>query len=1105
LARALQPGLERFALPWYKRGRTLRVFRDDASLSANPSLWRSIEKALKASEWLILLASPEAGRSEWINREVRWWLENKPNPLDRLLIAVTEGEPTWQVSASGFDEESSNVLPAALGSCYTVEPPHWADLRDLRPRTKHAGDRIGMQEALADLASTLMNKPKDILYGATIRQYRRNMQWAYRAVAVLAVLTLLAVLAGVFAYIQRNQARTDARIALSRQIVAEAAMVQTNSPGLARQLLVAADRIQPTDQVVGALLNSLSIPGQLDLGSPILSEAFSPREPVLAVGTDSGLVLYDTVTGSRLATLARRQNSLISSVAFSPGGDILAAAGQNMPVRFWSVVNPTRPSLLAEPIPANENISQLAFSVNGDILATASGDATVRLWSMADPIRPTILATLRGNPAVVGVLALSPDGRTLATGGMKDTVQLWNISTPRHPTRLAMLTGSVSLVDVLAFSTNGNLLASGGQTDAAAHVSDVSNPAHPRALPILSGDTEPVVALAFSPGGNMLATGSLDGTVRLWDMTDPTHPAVVSNLSGHTAVVSAVGFSADGQMLAVGSGDQTLFIWNIANPGGSVAISTLAASSFPAAFSPDGRIVASGDPIMLSDITDPSDPRILATLVTSYTIVQAVAFSPNGDLLAAENLDGSTDLWDITDRAHPRHLTTLEGHGGAVAMVAFSLDGRTLASTDGNALRLWRIADPSRPVAIAQPSVRFSASEAFSAENRRVTGSNLGVWSQIIDPAASDSFATWAALHQQTYVLALSPDGHILVSASDDRTLRLWDISDPASPVLLSTLTGVIGPADAPQVVTFSPDGRLLAAGTAAGHVSLWDISDAAFPTALATLTSNSNEIQALAFSRDGHFLATTGLNGTVQLWDMKIDDLIQRLCVESGAPITQTQWDLYIPGVAYSRPCMVGAHLPSVAYNGVSKPEATFSPEAANARGPVPVNVAAPNLHHVDWANVPILGQFCSVPGVVKLKDGKASGLSTKWGRVYFAEVGPVIYGKAGGAGQEEGAVSIWCDNGGGTADSGVGQAYIIFRETSGKLSIIGVITAQHQPANVNISYVTKLTFSLDKITAHEVWYRSTDPSCCPSGSAVTIWTYVHGQLIHGRPDIIS
>jgi hypothetical protein len=84
LARALQTGVERFAKPWY-RPRALRVFRDTTNLAANPDLWSFIQMA---SAWLVLMASPNAAQSRWVNREVAWWMENK-SP-QRLLVLLTE-------------------------------------------------------------------------------------------------------------------------------------------------------------------------------------------------------------------------------------------------------------------------------------------------------------------------------------------------------------------------------------------------------------------------------------------------------------------------------------------------------------------------------------------------------------------------------------------------------------------------------------------------------------------------------------------------------------------------------------------------------------------------------------------------------------------------------------------------------------------------------------------------------------------------------------------------------------------------------------------------------------------------------------------------------
>src|ERR1700686_361087 len=75
LAAALQSAMQRLGKPWYRR-RALRLFRDDTSLSASPHLWPSIEKALGQSRFLILMASPEAAASRWVNQELAWWLDH---------------------------------------------------------------------------------------------------------------------------------------------------------------------------------------------------------------------------------------------------------------------------------------------------------------------------------------------------------------------------------------------------------------------------------------------------------------------------------------------------------------------------------------------------------------------------------------------------------------------------------------------------------------------------------------------------------------------------------------------------------------------------------------------------------------------------------------------------------------------------------------------------------------------------------------------------------------------------------------------------------------------------------------------------------------------
>ena len=109
LAPRLQAALQSFAKPWWRR-RALRVFRDDASLSANPNLWSSITTALEASDWFVLLTAPEAAMSKWVDREVAWWIEHK-DP-SRVLPVLTAGEFIWDAEQSRIDPASSVPPPS---------------------------------------------------------------------------------------------------------------------------------------------------------------------------------------------------------------------------------------------------------------------------------------------------------------------------------------------------------------------------------------------------------------------------------------------------------------------------------------------------------------------------------------------------------------------------------------------------------------------------------------------------------------------------------------------------------------------------------------------------------------------------------------------------------------------------------------------------------------------------------------------------------------------------------------------------------------------------------------------------------------------------------
>ena len=161
LAPALQSALHRFAKPWHQL-RALRVFRDKTSLSANPALWPSIVEALSASEYFLLLASPAAAASQWVQAEVKWWVENRST--EQLLILLTDGDLVWDAANRDFDWHATVSLPSSLRGRFRDEPL-WVDFRWAKSGESLSLRHVQFRAAVLDLAAPLHGRPKDLLDG----------------------------------------------------------------------------------------------------------------------------------------------------------------------------------------------------------------------------------------------------------------------------------------------------------------------------------------------------------------------------------------------------------------------------------------------------------------------------------------------------------------------------------------------------------------------------------------------------------------------------------------------------------------------------------------------------------------------------------------------------------------------------------------------------------------------------------------------------------------------------------------------------------------------------------------------------------------------------
>ncbi len=275
------------------------------------------------------------------------------------------------------------------------------------------------------------------------------------------------------------------------------------------------------------------------------------------------------------------------------------------------------------------------------------------------------------------------------------------------------------------------------------------------------------------------------------------------------------------------------------------------------AFSPDGKMLASGGRDYAVRLWDTATRKELSVLRAHEGYVEAVAFSPDGTLLASTGGDYTVRLWDTVSEVY---IAALRGHGSWVFTLAFSPDGRLLASAGWNkAVKLWDTGTRKYVLTLRGHS-NWIHSVNFSPDGRFLASAGKDSTVRLWDVSTGQCLRILHGHTRGVFMSAFSPDGTLLASCGDDDTVRLWDALSGEELMVLG------GHEKAVLSLAFSPCGRLIASGSRDKTVRLWS---ALSGEKILVLEGHKNYVASVEFSSDGRILATGSYDQTVRLWSV--------------------------------------------------------------------------------------------------------------------------------------------------------------------------------------------------------------------------------------------